>query len=178
MPWLWQASDVIAGIWGARLQDGCAQSAGRVHASLPPFSVFNEELFFWVATMEGFRICCLYFSSSFVSELFQFAFSLSSLLRCPPLLHWVCVFSTATRSKVLLKQVWLRKLISVRTKWGIVTSHLYVSPGTFGYGPGVMRPFSLSVQREGYSKYCCKPRAAHIMHSQWRENMRPLFGMI
>uniref|UniRef100_A0A4W6DGF3 NADH dehydrogenase [ubiquinone] iron-sulfur protein 8, mitochondrial n=1 Tax=Lates calcarifer TaxID=8187 RepID=A0A4W6DGF3_LATCA len=54
--------------------------------------------------------------------------------------------------------------------------HCYSKQGTFGYGPGVVRPFSLSVQREGYSKYCCKPGAAHKWHSQWRENMWPLFG--
>lgn len=30
----------------------------------------------------------------------------------------------------------------------------YLPPGKFGYRPGVMRAFSLSVQREGYSKYC------------------------
>lgn len=70
----------------------------------------------------------------------------------------------------------IKKMISIHTKWGIITSHLSVSAGTFGYGPGVVRPFSLSVQREGYSKYCCKPGAAHKWHSQWRENMWPLFG--
>uniref|UniRef100_A0A8D3BCN7 NADH dehydrogenase [ubiquinone] iron-sulfur protein 8, mitochondrial n=1 Tax=Scophthalmus maximus TaxID=52904 RepID=A0A8D3BCN7_SCOMX len=32
--------------------------------------------------------------------------------------------------------------------------HCYSKPGTFGYGPGVRRPFSLSMQREGYSKVC------------------------
>lgn len=47
----------------------------------------------------------------------------------------------------------IKTISSICSTWGIISSHLYVSAGTVG--PGVIRPFSLSVQREGYSKYCC-----------------------
>lgn len=62
------------------------------------------------------------------------------------------------------------KVIYVRTQSGASSHHIcFICPGTFGYGAGVMRPFSLSVQREGFSKYCHKLKAIHIW--QWIDHV-------
>lgn len=109
---------------------------------------------------------------------------LSSLLPLPLCLEWLIeilflcwsdVFCSESASSPLLHKArycWSMchlTVISLCIKRGI-TSHLYGSAGTFGCSLGHLRSFSLSAQRESFSKYCQK-QTNHIWHSHCNGHM-------
>lgn len=131
---------------------------GSLHLSL---SVF----LFFIST--GARVFTRAFSFSWRSVI-SFFFN---LLRPTTLLD-VCFFECASASQLLKTRYSCSRCHSIKS----IFTHLsilrwcYISPGTVLCGHGVMRSFSVSVQREGYSKYCSANKE-QLCHCECRDHM-------
>lgn len=133
---------------------------GSLHLSLSVFLFFISK---------GARVFTGAFSFSWRSVIFSFFF-FNFLL--PTTLLDVCFFECASAPLLLKTRYRCRRCHSIKPIFthSSILWWCYISPGTVLCGHGVMRPFSVSVQREGYSKYCCANKE-QLCHCECRDHM-------